>query len=250
MDYYLIRSIEACITPPGLMIIMMFFGVLFARYYYQFGRSMVLGGFFLLLATSLPVTNTGLYFLLETDAPLPRSSFDKSDAEAIVILGGGRYSGEEYGTETTSTQTLERLRYGSFLQEKTGLPLLVTGGNPKGEASSEADLMQQTLISTFKNRAAWLEEKSRNTWENAQFSAEFLLNEGKTRIYLVTHAYHMNRSKKAFQQAGFDVIPAPLGFRSKEPVSLLSFLPNASAMYHSKIALHELIGQIWYTLRY
>jgi len=250
MDYYLIRSIEACLTPPGLMLLMMFSGVLLARYYYQLGRSLVLGGFALLLATSLPITSKGLYFLLETDAPLPLSSLEKPSAGAIVVLGGGRYSGQEYGAETVSNVTLERLRYAAFLQQQTGLPLLVTGGNPRGEASSEADLMQHTLINTYKSRARWLDKKSRNTWENAGFSWEILEKEGIERIYLVTHAYHMVRSKTVFHNAGFDVIPAPLGFRSQEIVSLLSFLPNAGAVHHSKIALHELIGQLWYMLRY
>lgn len=165
MEFYLIRTIEALLTPPGLMIFMMLLGSLLVQYFYRFGSTLVYTGFILLVICSLPVTSKGLFLLLETDPPLTTASLTRPNAEAIIVLSGGRYGGIEFGGETVSTGTLERLRYGAWLQEQTGLPILVSGGNPRGEASAEATLMQQTLLISFKNKARWIEKKSRNTRE-------------------------------------------------------------------------------------
>src|SRR5580765_1139325 len=54
-------------------------------------------------------------------------------AEAIVVLGGGRYlDAPEYGGDTAGPSTLERLRYGAKLGRETRLPILVSGGKPGG----------------------------------------------------------------------------------------------------------------------
>ena len=60
----------------------------------------------------------------------------------------------------------------------------------------------------------WLEEQSRTTLENAEYSARILLPTGHSRIVLVTDAWHMQRSRWSFEQAGFTVLPAPQGFYS------------------------------------
>lgn len=250
MSYYVIRSIEALISPPGLMFMMILSGFLVGSHFARLGRNLILSGLVLLLLASLPATNLLVYTLLESDPPLSQRILADTQAKAIVILGGGRYPGFEFNKETVSNAALERLRYGAWLHQQTNLPVLVTGGSVKGEAVSEAKLMAQTLTASLGVRPEWVEEKSRNTWENAHFSWQLLQKYQIDNILLVTHAAHMRRSQIAFSQQGFTVTPAPLGFKSREPLGLLHFLPSAHAMSSLQRACHEVIGRLWYSINY
>jgi uncharacterized SAM-binding protein YcdF (DUF218 family) len=171
-------------------------------------------------------------------------------ADAIVVLGGGTYfNAPEYGGDTVSKETLERLRFAAKLQRETGKPILVTGGSPQGNNSSEAGQMKQVLEQEFKVPVQWTEGTSDNTQENANLSRRMLQQSGITRIYLVTHAWHMPRSVLAFQAAGFQVVPAPTAYTTRFKTGLLDFLPNAKALHDSRIFMHELIGSLWYQLK-
>jgi len=227
-------------------------GLLIGNYQTRLARILIFSGLILLFLATLPVTNVLVHQLLEMDPPLSQIDLEKTDAQAIVILGGGRYSGIEYHKETVSERALLRLRYGAWLQKQTGLPILVSGGSVKGltTVTSEARLMAQTLKSSFGILPRWIEELSRNTWENAKFSRAILQNDSIDRILLVTHAGHMWRSKTVFSQHGFTVTPAPLSFKSKNRFEFLDFLPRAKSLATLKDATHEIIGQVWYKLYY
>lgn len=172
---------------------------------------------------------------------------------AIVILGGGsRLNAPEYsGADTVSKFTLERLRYGAYLQRHTGLPVLVTGGAPLDEATPEAQLMKTVLENDFHVPVQWVEGKSHTTLENAVFSQLYLARARVRHIYLVTHAWHMPRSVAVFEKTGLKVTPAPTAFSTPSPLETggYAWLPTARALEVSNFALHEIVGHLWYSVR-
>jgi uncharacterized SAM-binding protein YcdF (DUF218 family) len=172
-------------------------------------------------------------------------------ADAIVILGGGTYfQAPEFGGDTVGNATLERLRLGAKLQRETGKPILVTGGTPLGNKLSEAELMKRVLEQEFLVPVKWVEGASDNTLQNARMSRQLLEQAGIKRIYLVTHAWHMPRSQRTFQNAGFEVIPAATAFSTHYATTLLDFMPSAYALRDSRLFMHELIGIVWYQLKF
>jgi uncharacterized SAM-binding protein YcdF (DUF218 family) len=174
----------------------------------------------------------------------------RPQADAIVVLGGGTYfHAPEYGGDTTNKDTLERLRYAAKLYRETLKPILVTGGAPLGNSTSEAEQMKQVLEHEFNVPVQWSEGASDNTLKNAQLCHQMLKQADISRIYLVTHAWHMPRAVQAFQTAGFQVVPAPTGYTTRYRTDLLAFVPNAYALRDSRIFLHELIGMLWYQLK-
>lgn len=254
MELILTRVIEAFIVPPGLMIALMIVGFLVRFRWYASGQVFMLLGFLSLLLASMPVVSGGLSRFYESIPPLADSDLKRPAANAIVILGGGRYAdAPEFAKQDTVSQTsLERLRYGAYVQRITGLPIMVTGGRVYGEeAVSEAVLMKQTLERDFIANVRWVEDQSGTTFGNAVHARSRLAKANIDKIYLVTHALHMPRAKEAFAQAGFDVIPAPLGFTtpSNRPLAL-DLLPSAHALHESSRLMHELWGRWWYRLRY
>jgi uncharacterized SAM-binding protein YcdF (DUF218 family) len=162
-------------------------------------------------------------------------------AQAVIILGGAgeRLDAPEYGGEPAAAlQLLERVSYAALLARRTGLPVAVTGD--RGETLA----MRSSLARNFGVATRWVEDRSRDTFENAQFCAALLRPLGITRIVLVTSADHEWRAAHEFRGAGFTVLPAPVGAHGRLEVRPRSFAPNAFALAASTAALYELIGDL------
>jgi uncharacterized SAM-binding protein YcdF (DUF218 family) len=204
-----------------------------------------------LLALSLPAVSgwlgTGLhrYPALSPEA-LPA-------AQAIVVLTGGRRpQAPEYGgQDRVSERAMTRAHYGAFLQRRTGLPILVTGGSVYDEGPAEALLMKTVLEDEFRVPVAWVEDRSRTTEESAALSAPILRAEGISRFLLVTEASHMERSVEAFRRQGLEPVPAPtrMAGPGKAP-AVFDWIPTAKALMGSSEAVYAYLGQAWYRLRY
>ncbi len=128
--------------------------------------------------------------------------------------------------------------------------MLVAGGAAFGERTAEAELMSQVLTREFNVPVKWIENRSRDTAENAVYTRELLRGSGIKRVYLVTQAYHMRRAVQAFVNAGLDPLPAPTGFTTldRSDYRVFGYLPSANALRNSSRALHERIGYWWHQI--
>lgn len=251
MDIFITRFIESWIMPPGGFIAAAALGLLLLRWRPQLGLALSASGLGLLYLFS---TSVGAHFLMsfvQLYPALNKEVLDAPDAGAIVVLAAGRNKdAPEYGGDTVSRVTLERLRYGVWLHRRTGLPLLVTGGSPMGEKMALAELMARVARDEYGVADVWVEKASDTTWENAEFSQQLLADKGVDSVLLVTHAWHMPRSVAVFEATGLRVTPAPTAFDRLNPNhGILNLLPDADSMKRSSWAAHELLGRVWYWLR-
>ncbi|MEW6165486.1 MAG: YdcF family protein [Pseudomonadota bacterium] len=244
IEWLLTNLVAGFLLPPLNGLVFVAFGWLALRRRPRLARLLVGTGFVLLWAQALPVVGNALLRGLEGET---LDMTQARQAQAIVVLGGGRYrAAPEYGGDTVSDGTLPRLRYAAKLHRETGLPLLVTGGTPDGAGLSEGEAMRRVLVDELGVPVRWVEDASINTRENARFSVELLQRDGATRILLVTHAWHMPRAQHAFAATGLTVVPAPTLFHER-PLTPLDFLPQGYG--NTRLALHEWIGILWYRLR-
>lgn len=254
MEILLTRSLETLLFPPASIILVTLLGLALLRRHRGAAVTLIAASALGLYVLSMPVTARTLLSYLETYPALSLDTVPPGAAQAIVVLGGGRYiKAPDYGGDTLSESSLERVRYAAHLQKRTGLPVLVTGGDPLREGGSDAALMKHVLNEEYHVPDVWMEERSRTTGENALFSRALLDERGVRRVYLVTHAWHMARALRIFEQAGVSVIPAPTRFLSianKGNQGVLGWLPRAGALEDTTTALHELLGSVWYQLRY
>jgi uncharacterized SAM-binding protein YcdF (DUF218 family) len=235
------------LLPPGGLIVLGLFGLALARLHTRAGLGIGLFALLCLYALATPAVSGGLLRTLED--PYIDPVRDRS-AAAIVVLGGGSYSNApEYGGDTVSRDTLERVRYAALLHRRTGKPVMVSGGNPVGLHSSEGEQMRVALRE-LGVAAAWVEAKSNNTLESARLAQRTLKESRIDSVYLVTHAWHMPRAKMAFQHAGLRVVPAPTGYTTGGPLGVVDFVPNASALRDSYAFFHEVAGIAWYRLKF
>lgn len=249
ISWLLTNALAALLIPPGLLFIALVAGLTLQHRRPRTARGLLLAGTAGLYLLSMPLTGT--FLLRQWETPHATTPVSTS-AQAIVVLGGGRYpAAPEYDGDTVSSATLVRLRYAAQLHRETGLPILVSGGSPDGSRINEAELMAQVLENSFRVPVRWREGRSANTLENARLSRETLAQENIRRIHLVTHAWHMPRSILVFERTGFEVIPAPTAHAAGETaqLTLLDFLPSFTGLRDSSIFFHEIIGMVWYRLR-
>ena len=252
MEQIATAVIKSIILPPGLILFMVAVGVLLLNKNPVLGKTTVWFGLVIFYLFSTPFISGQLINQLETYPALDEYKIGSSDASAIVILSGARdKDAREYGGDTVGKYTLLRCRYGAFLQRKTGLPILVSGGWVfDKESKSLAQVMAEVLREDFRAGKVWLEDRSRTTGENALFSEKILAQKNIHTIYLVTQAWHMPRSVVAFEKTGLKVIPAPTAFEGGNSFRFMDLLPSANAINTSSFALHEMIGAFWYKIRY
>lgn len=248
--FWLKKTAAVFALPPLMPLLPIIAGLLLIGARPRIGKALAWGGLALNLALITPASVSWLVEQVEYRPPLDETAAAR--AQAIVVLGAGRRRhAPEFGGETINRLALERLRYAALLARKTGLPLLLSGGAPVGEAP-EAVLMQRSLAEDFGVQARWLETASRDTRENARLSAIQLEAAGVRTILLVTHAMHMDRARTEFAAAGLEVIPAPTAWLGSGDGSAADEqgvqLPSQNTAYAAWFALHELLGQTAYRL--
>jgi uncharacterized SAM-binding protein YcdF (DUF218 family) len=241
--FFLKKFLASLVLPPASLVLAALAGLWLAGRRPWTGRLLAALACGLLLLLSEPWIADGLASLNEGQKPSDPARL--ANCQAIVILGGTAYHrAPEYGgIDTVGPGTLVRLRYGAFLARRTGLPILVAGGAPFG-GRPIADAMREALERDFGVPVRWTERASRDTAENAAFSAPLLRAAGVRRIALVTQAFHMARARHNFEAQGLEVVPAPTGFDLPSDSPLEELLPSADALDESSRALHEWLGRL------
>ena len=204
----------------------------------RLGAALLAIGLGSLWLCSMPVVSNALWRLAERYPALDLNQ--PTCAQAIVILGGGgyRYAAPEYGGPAPELALLDRMTYGAFVARRTSLPVLVSG-NGKEAATMRASLTRDFGIST-----RWFESRSRDTFENARFSAQLLRADGVKCVILVTTSTHLWRASQEFRNAGLEVVPAPVGvWAVRGDGGFMSFMPSAAALLRTNEAVYELIGE-------
>jgi uncharacterized SAM-binding protein YcdF (DUF218 family) len=94
-----------------------------------------------------------------------------------------------------------------------------------------------------------VEGRSRNTRENAEYSAEVVRAHGWKRLVLVTSAAHMQRALACFHAVGLTPDTLPVDFQAPPRHTYVTgWIPRARALNRSDETLRELAGRVIYRL--
>jgi uncharacterized SAM-binding protein YcdF (DUF218 family) len=250
--FFLKKLVTPFILPLGIFILALIFsGALFI-----FLKRRKIGIFNLTLGLlmwtfcSAPFSN---FLIGGLESEFEVSSSVKGDA--IILFGGGiidkvpDFSG--YGTP--SDGMMGRIVTAVRLQKKLNIPIIVSGGKVYKNWSSEALIVKRFLVDLdVEERQIVIEEKSRDTYENAKYTKEICLRKNYKRPILITSAFHMKRALLSFKKVGFEVIPYPASFKSKnvQDVEWASYLPRSGSLNGTSDAFHEYLGILYYKIAY
>jgi uncharacterized SAM-binding protein YcdF (DUF218 family) len=216
------------------------------------GRVLLSASIILFLTFGLLPLGKMLIEPLEERFPPWEASSDAPDG--IVVLGGAIEPAHVLARRAFElNEAAERITATAELARKyPSARILYSGGNgslmPRG--GSEADIAG-ALLETLGVQAQRLilEDQSRTTAENAEFSRRLAMPKVGERWLLVTSAYHMPRSIGAFRQAGFPVEAYPVDYRTEGTANLwIPFDSVASGLGRTDTAAREWVGLLVYWL--
>ena len=211
-------------------------------------------GFVVLWVSSTPVFARLIYARLENQYP-PIAMEKLQRADVAILLGGSVGPQRPPRLAPELDDSIDRVWHAAKLFKAGKVDrILITGGNlPWQEVGTpEADLTADILVSFGVPRSALLiENKSRNTFENARLSRPIWEEGGFETGYLVTSAAHMPRALAIFRKAGYSVEAAATDFQVSFPIaeSILDWLPDDEGLVLTTNAMKEAIGMLIYRWR-
>ena len=216
------------------------------------GRRLVVTSLIALAILGLSPVGNALILPLEQRFP-PWDAAGGAPA-GIVVLGGSLSPHVSAGrNEVALNEGAERLTVGAELALRyPDARILFTGGSGAliFEEGAEAEFAMRVFETFGIPRArVLLEDRSRNTVENALFSKELAQPKPGERWLLVTSAYHMPRSIGIFRKAGFAVEAYPVDWRTSGPEDAVRPFPTMSeGLRRTDVAVREWIGLVAYWL--
>lgn len=211
-------------------------------------RSAFLALWFLALCFSLPVLSNALVAWWEA----PRGPDPQGHWDAAVVLGGVVDAAESDGWQIEMNDNAERVVAAARLYHEGRVDKIYLSGG-SGDLhfpeAREAPLLKRLLEGMGVPTAAIVvEDRSRNSFENAAFVKPLLAAGGVKRCVLISSALHMPRARAIFEKAGFNG-PGQIGMDALAVDSLRqavvfpeSFIPNAQAVTTNSRVLKEIIG--------
>lgn len=188
-----------------------------------------------------------------TFLPMPPAKHPQVDV--IIVLGGTLSPPLPPRESFDLSGATDRVRYGArlYLADKAD-SILLAGGEVFPQQGVEvesfymAKLLQEWGVPTS---AILVEGRSRNTYENALYSKEIMVDNGFKKALLVTSALHMPRALAVFRSAGIDAIAAPTDYNivSGNQPRVLNWLPTLGAMGTFTDVYREHLGILAYRYR-
>ena len=244
---YLNKILPLLVSPLSIVLIIILIGTFFKS------KKISLLGLLILIFCSLPIISNKLIFYLEKDYSL-QSIKDVSKSDAIVVLSGmistiktkDKLSYEFNGS-------IDRILSGIDLikKDKASFLILTNGKMPWSIGIPEGEYLKDFSIKYgIPEDKILLTDDVQNTDQEAKAVAK-LLNTNKVTIILVTSAFHMSRAKKVFEAANIKVIPFAVDFKSQiKKITIIDFIPSANSLKDTSHFFREMIGRLYYNLKY
>lgn len=198
-----------------------------------------------------------VYFYFSANGALPHAlisyleqPFDKIDNQeilshrAMIVLGGGisHYPKQVTPGILSYSRALEAYRIYKFAQDHgIQYTIFLSGGDVQHKKISEASLYRKTLQQLgVPSQQIITEDKSLNTYQNAENLTSLLKNRPWQSYMLVTSELHMRRATLYFKQFGVKTIAAP----SDYPYPIITILPTEYNLIIQALVLKEYMGII------
>jgi len=252
--FVLSKTLGIILLPTNLLLAAGVVGaVLLATRFARLGRKLSIASVVLLaLCGFSPLGNWLLYPL---EQRFPPWDAGRGAPDGIVVLGGGIDSDVSAAHETAAFRSSAgRIIAAAALAHRyPNLRIVYSGGSANlvsDDTAREADYVLGVFegLGIPRDRVR-PERRSRNTFENAEFSKELAAPKKGERWLLLTSAYHMPRSIGIFRKIGFAVEAYPADWRLAGTADLLKFsVLSVETLAHTDLAMREWTGLAAYRL--
>jgi len=243
---YLHKILPLIFSPLMLVIGLIILGIIFNL------RKFSLIGVIVLILSSLPIISNKFIAYLEKDYQ-PIEIAEIENVDAIVVLSGMiRVIGDEENLKYEFTDSIDRFFAGLdlFNNNKSPILILTRGKMPWSIGIAEGEYLKELAIKYgVSEENIILTDEVQNTDQEAKAIKEILTEDAK--IILVTSAFHMPRAEKVFKAANINLITYPVDFQnSKSKTTMMDFIPSAGSLSQTSHFVREMIGRLYYNLKY
>jgi len=243
---YLHKILPLIFSPLMLVIGLIVLGIIFNL------RKFGLIGIIILILSSLPIISNKFIAYLEKDYQ-PIEIADVENVDAIVVLSGMiRVIGDEENLKYEFKDSVDRFFAGLdlFNNNKSPILILTRGKMPWSLGITEGEYLKELAIKYgVSEENIILTDEVQNTDQEAKAIKEILTEDAK--IILVTSAFHIPRAEKVFKAANINLIPYPVDFQSsKLKTTIMDFIPSAKSLFDTSHFVREMIGRLYYNLKY
>ncbi len=175
------------------------------------------------------LTIAGVLCLCLIEIPIVSASRGdtSNDADYLIVLGAG-----VNGTEPSLSLHNRLVAAETWLSEHPDSAAVLSGGQGPGEQISEAEAMYRWLVENgIAPERLYKEERSTNTQENFQYSAQLLrqLNQGRLPqpVAVISSEYHLYRAKAFAEQEDIEAVGIPA--KTTYPILRLNYFIREGA---------------------
>ncbi|MFC5269813.1 YdcF family protein [Adhaeribacter terreus] len=248
MFFYLSKLLDFLLLPIVWIFILLLLGLILKNPLHR--KRFLIAAIGLLLFLSNPfLINEAL--LAWEKPPVPIKELSVYDAGIVLtgITSGDRSPHDRVYFNKGADRIMHALQ---LYREGKIRKIIISGGSGAilERYATEADELRKVLqMANVPESDILVENRSRNTRENALYTKELLIKnpELKTTL-LITSAFHMRRSEGCFRKAGLkpDIFPADFYTidRSFTPDDLL--LPQEYCLHYWSVLVHEMVGFCMY----
>ena len=209
--------------------------------------------FLLILFLFFGYTPLSNFLLNKLEDFIKPSKYPVQQLKGIVVLGGSFNSGlqSKERNEVLLNSSAERLtKVLEIYNKNPKILILFTGfsGELKPQGWSESDMAKKFFLEQgVRSENLIFENKSRNTFENINYSKDIIKNYKGT-WGLITSASHMPRSYFGFKRQGLILEPIIVDFKTgTSPIFWISF-NIGSGLSNWSTLLHEVVGISYYKI--
>jgi len=244
---YLHKILPLIFSPLIMIIVLIILGVIINS------KKISIIGVIILIVCSLPIVSNKLVAYLESDYQLSKPS-NIEPADSIVVLSGMiRTINSKDGLDYEFGEASDRIFAGiNLFKEKKAPKLILTRGKlPWSVGIPEGEYLREIAINNGISESNILLTKNVENTDQEAKAIKKLLSDDKSKVLLVTSAFHMPRAQKVFEAAGINVVPFPVDFqKGLSKITFMSFMPSANALSGTSFFVREMMGRIYYNLKY
>lgn len=248
--FFILSKILAIVLLPALWLVALLLGALVAQ---PGGRAqrrwLQAAALLVLLGTNNALVNEVL--LAWEKPPVPLRAV--APADAVVLLTGITNGSKSPHDRVYLQRGADRLTNALWLYRSgRARRIIISGGSGAllpGATTEAGDLATLLRLAAVPKADILLEERSRNTRENAKFTKELLARHPEIKsLVLITSAFHQRRALGCFAGVGLRPQAFPADFRTTDRSWTPDYwlVPDSSALDRWSLLLHEMAGYCMY----
>ena len=239
--FFILSKILAFITVPFFWILILFCLALFCKKKYKRRKHFIRGIILLLI-----FTNSFIYEVASDMWILDKKELSENYDYGILL--GGMVDINSKDDNIIFNTNGDRLLNTIYLYKTKQIKKIIISG---ASGSLYFDMSEANIIKSYLQNIGipedniLTESKSKNTYENAIFSADLIKlqnNKNKVKCIIITSDYHTRRSIACFRKAGLES-DYYIVDKKKIHYNIENYIiPQASVLWQWQALIHEIIG--------